>query len=94
MASQSSPETRSRAKRLAEAIGSHHLSLDIDDVFQAQKGLLTNATGFEPKFKVHGGNDASNLALQNIQARSRMVTSYVYYSSILCQSVTDQCLRS
>jgi NAD+ synthase (glutamine-hydrolysing) len=84
MASQSSPETRSRAQRLAEDIGSHHLSLYIDDVFLAQKSLLTNATGFEPKFKVHGGNDASNLALQNIQARSRMVTSYVPFESIVC----------
>lgn len=82
MATQSSSETRSRAQRLAEAIGSHHLNLDIDDVFHAQKGLLTNATGFEPKFKVHGGTDTSNLALQNIQARSRMVTSY-YFAQML-----------
>ncbi|OAK96376.1 glutamine-dependent NAD(+) synthetase with GAT domain-containing protein [Phaeosphaeriaceae sp. SRC1lsM3a] len=82
MASQSSPETRSRAQRLAEAIGSHHLDLNIDDVFQAQKSLLTNATGFEPQFKVHGGTDTSNLALQNIQARSRMVTSY-YFAQML-----------
>jgi NAD+ synthase (glutamine-hydrolysing) len=56
MASQSSAETRSRAQRLAEAIGSYHTNLNIDDVFQAQKSLLTNSTGFEPKFKVqHNG---------------------------------------
>jgi NAD+ synthase (glutamine-hydrolysing) len=76
MREQSSPETRNRAQRLAEAIGCHHSDLDIDDVFHAQKGLLTTATGYEPKFKVHGGDNTTNLVLQNIQARSRMVTSY------------------
>lgn len=29
-----------------------------------------------PKFKVFGGTNTENLALQNIQARSRMVLSY------------------
>ncbi|KAF1911445.1 putative glutamine-dependent NAD(+) synthetase [Ampelomyces quisqualis] len=82
MATQSSSETRSRAEKLACAIGSYHQDLNIDDVFTAQKSLLTNATGFEPKFKVHGGTDTSNLALQNIQARSRMVTSY-YFAQML-----------
>jgi NAD+ synthase (glutamine-hydrolysing) len=37
---------------------------------------------FEPKFKVHGGTNSENLALQNIQARSRMVTAY-YYAQLL-----------
>jgi NAD+ synthase (glutamine-hydrolysing) len=52
MESQSSSETRSRAQRLAEAIGSYHTDLNIDEVFKAQKSLLTNCTGFEPNFKV------------------------------------------
>jgi NAD+ synthase (glutamine-hydrolysing) len=60
MASQSSAETRSRAKRLAEAIGSYHTDLNIDDVFQAQKSLLTNSTGFEPKFKVQQNDVPEN----------------------------------
>lgn len=76
MASQSSVETRSRAERLAAAIGAYHTDMNIDDVFQAQKSIITQATGFEPRFRVHGGSNSENLLLQNIQARSRMVTSY------------------
>ena len=69
MEKQSSFETRSRAKALAESIGSYHTDVDIDDVFNSQKSLLTRATGFEPLFLSQGGNSTSNLALQNIQAR-------------------------
>lgn len=78
MASQSSSETRSRAKELAKDIGSYHIDMDIDDAFHAQKGLLTKATGFEPRFKVYGGDIVENLALQNIQARIRMVNAYLF----------------
>jgi NAD+ synthase (glutamine-hydrolysing) len=34
MRTQSSKETRSRAKELSQAIGSFHVDMDIDDVFQ------------------------------------------------------------
>ncbi|KAI4212836.1 MAG: hypothetical protein LQ351_004539 [Letrouitia transgressa] len=78
MSTQSSKETRSRAKDLAKAIGSYHTDLDIDKVFKAQKSIFTAATGFEPNFRVHGGSMAENLALQNIQARTRMVTTYEF----------------
>lgn len=60
MANQSSKETRQRAKDLAERIGSHHSDLNIDDTFHATKNLLTQGTGFEPKFKVHGGSVMEN----------------------------------
>lgn len=82
MAKQSSKETRSRAQRLADAIGCYHLSVDIDNIFAAQKDLLTQATGFTPAFRSDGGQPAENLALQNIQARSRMVSSY-YFAQLL-----------
>ena len=78
MATQSSAETRSRAKELARSIGAYHTDLDIDDIFNAQRNTFTKATGFEPSFKVYGGTQAENLALQNIQARSRMVTAYQF----------------
>ncbi len=55
MAKQSSKETRSRAEELSKAIGSYHVDLDIDDIFDAQRDTFTKATGFEPKFKAHGG---------------------------------------
>ena len=69
MKKQSSLETRSRAKKLAESIGSYHTDLNIDDVFNSQKSLMTEATGAEPLFLSQGGSVTSSLALQNIQAR-------------------------
>ncbi len=63
MANQSSKETRQRAKDLANRIGSYHTDMNIDDTFHATKDLLTQGTGFEPKFKVHGGSVAENCML-------------------------------
>lgn len=77
MSKQSSRETRQRAHDLAKAIGSHHIDLDIDDVYEAQKKLVIATTGFEPRFKVEGGTVQENLTLQCLQARIRMVTAYV-----------------
>ncbi|KAM0247869.1 hypothetical protein ACHAQJ_009685 [Trichoderma viride] len=107
MATQSSKETRQRAKDLASRIGSHHTDMNIDDTYHATKNLLTQGTGFEPKFKVHGGSVAENLALQNIQSRSRMVIAYYYAQMlptvrqrpgggallVLGSSNVDECLR-
>ena len=76
--SNSSNETRDRAAALASEIGSHHLSINIDEVVASFEQLFTSATSFSPKFKVHGGSSAENLALQNIQARSRMVIAYLF----------------
>lgn len=78
MATQSSSETRKRAEDLATVISSYHTNLDIDDIFNAQKKVFAKATGIEPRFRVHGGSTAENLALQNIQARTRMVTAYEF----------------
>lgn len=38
--------------------------------------------GKTPRFKLHGGSETENLALQNIQARSRMVLGY-YLAQLL-----------
>ncbi|KAL2179232.1 uncharacterized protein P884DRAFT_298347 [Thermothelomyces heterothallicus CBS 202.75] len=78
MRKQSSRETRQRAKDLSEAIGSYHVNLDIDDVYEAQKKLVVSALGFDPKFKVEGGTVQENLTLQCLQARIRMVTAYEF----------------
>lgn len=48
---QSSKETRDRAKALAERIGAYHTDVNIDEVFHSTKNILTQATGFEPKFR-------------------------------------------
>ena len=65
----SSVETRSRAKELGQAIGSYHIDLNMDTVVSAVTSLFSFVTGKRPKFKVHGGSNAENLALQNIQVK-------------------------
>ncbi|KAK7556900.1 hypothetical protein IWX49DRAFT_559083 [Phyllosticta citricarpa] len=74
----SSAETRNRAKDLAKDIGAYHTDLNIDTVADALKTLFTTVTGFVPRFRVHGGSSTENLALQNIQARLRMVIAYLF----------------
>ena len=76
--SNSSGETRGRAKQLAKDIGAVHTDLNMDTVITALVTLFTMVTNFTPKFKVHGGSNTENLALQNIQARSRMVVAYLF----------------
>ncbi|KAI4177395.1 MAG: hypothetical protein LQ343_000375 [Gyalolechia ehrenbergii] len=82
MSQQSSKETRERARVLSEAIGSYHVNLDIDEVYNAQRNLLVKSLNFNPKFKVEGGSYQENQTLQNIQARSRMVTAYEFAQSL------------
>ncbi|EGC49936.1 glutamine-dependent NAD(+) synthetase [Histoplasma capsulatum var. duboisii H88] len=74
----SSKETRNRAKQLAKSIGSYHIDLDMDSVVSAISNLFTFVTNFTPRFSVHGGTATENLALQNIQARSRLVVGYMF----------------
>ena len=50
----------------------------MDTVIIALVTLFTMITNFTPKFKVHGGSNTENLALQNIEARSRMVVAYLF----------------
>jgi NAD+ synthase (glutamine-hydrolysing) len=49
---------------------------------QAFTETVTAAIGKTPQFKLHGGTETENLALQNIQARSRMVLGY-YLAQLL-----------
>ncbi|KAI0035304.1 glutamine-dependent NAD synthetase with GAT domain-containing protein [Vararia minispora EC-137] len=74
----SSKETRQRAKQLAEDIGSYHTDLNMDSLVMAVRNLFAVVTGFKPQFRAHGGSPAENLALQNIQARMRMLLAYMF----------------
>ncbi|TID26213.1 hypothetical protein CANINC_002802 [Pichia inconspicua] len=76
--SNSSNETKKRAADLATKIGSYHVSFNIDNVISAIVSLFEITTGRKPIYKIFGGTDIENLALQNIQARSRMVLSYLF----------------
>ncbi|KAI3404420.2 QNS1 [Candida oxycetoniae] len=102
----SSVETRTRAKHLAEKIGSFHVDLNMDNLVSAVVSLFEVATGKKPIFKIFGGSQTENLALQNIQARLRMVLSYLFAQLlpwtrgksvpgllVLGSANVDECLR-
>ncbi|KAI8072698.1 hypothetical protein BC940DRAFT_339223 [Gongronella butleri] len=74
----SSTETRARAKSLADTIGAYHTDLNMDTVVQSIQSLFSFVTGKTPAFRVHGGSNTENLALQNIQARLRMLLAYMF----------------
>jgi NAD+ synthase (glutamine-hydrolysing) len=74
----SSDATKNRAQALASQIGSNHLSIVIDVAVSAVLKIWQTAMSIVPKFRVHGGSNVENAALQNIQARLRMVISYFF----------------
>ena len=74
----SSEFTKSCATKLAKAIGSTHTNIVIDTVVEALIRVFETATNFIPKFRVHGGTRTENLAMQNLQARIRMVFAYCF----------------
>lgn len=74
----SSKETRKRARDLSHEIGAYHVDLNMDSLVSAATSLFTLVTDFKPRFLVHGGSKTENLALQNIQARLRMVLAYLF----------------
>jgi NAD+ synthase (glutamine-hydrolysing) len=79
----SSLATQQRAEALSKQLGAHYIYITIDSVTEALENVFVKATQKRPKFKVHGGSDAENVALQNIQARSRMVLAYFFAQLLL-----------
>ncbi|CAG0914199.1 unnamed protein product [Notodromas monacha] len=79
----SSAETKARAKALAGEIGSYHMDISIDLAVAALLRVFTMATNAQPRFKAFGGSPRENLALQNVQARVRMVISYLFAQLML-----------
>lgn len=73
----SSDVTSDRAKRLSSAIGSYHCAFAMDAVVSAALSVFHAFTGLTPRFMVRGGCVREDLALQNLQARCRMVMSYL-----------------
>ncbi len=49
----------------------------LDTMLWPYLSFSLQVSGRMPKFKVHGGSSTENLALQNVQARCRMVLSYL-----------------
>ncbi|KAH7061801.1 glutamine-dependent NAD(+) synthetase [Paraphoma chrysanthemicola] len=72
----SSQATRDRAQDLACHIGAYHRDVNIDSIFEAEKHLSRQYLNHLPDL---GSNlPMDDLALQNIQARLRMVTAYYF----------------
>ncbi|XP_041741152.1 glutamine-dependent NAD(+) synthetase [Coregonus clupeaformis] len=79
MASENSSEgTRNRAKELAAQVGSSHINLNIDMAVKGMLGIFSMVTGKCPQFRANGGSTRENLALQNVQARIRMILAYLF----------------
>uniref|UniRef100_A0A8C5AQJ8 Glutamine-dependent NAD(+) synthetase n=1 Tax=Gadus morhua TaxID=8049 RepID=A0A8C5AQJ8_GADMO len=74
----SSEDTHNRAKELANQIGSTHMTINIELAVKGMLGIFSLVTGKLPSFRANGGSDRENLALQNIQARIRMVLAYLF----------------
>ena len=81
--SNSSEETRARAKNIASQINSYHFGISIDAAVSAIVSIFTSFVGKTPDFRVHGGSWRENIALQNVQARVRMVISYLFAQLVL-----------
>lgn len=79
----SSEETKTRAKKLSQQIGSYHLHIVIDTAVKAVLGIFSLTTGQFPKFSARGGSARENLAMQNVQARLRMVLAYLFAQLML-----------
>jgi len=77
--SNSSAVTRARAEALAGQIGSWHGYASIDAVIRAMLWVLAVfvTSGSTPRFSAGGGSRGEDLALQNLQARLRMVLAYL-----------------
>ncbi|XP_041844861.1 glutamine-dependent NAD(+) synthetase [Melanotaenia boesemani] len=79
MASENSSEdTSNRARDLANQIGSTHMNINIDMAVKGILGIFSMVTGWCPQFRANGGSRRENLALQNVQARVRMVLAYLF----------------
>lgn len=101
----SSSETRKRSKQLSNAIGSYHIDFNMDNLLRVALQIFSYVTGKQPKFKLYGGSDSENIALQNLQARFRMVLSYFFAQLlpwvrgksgsliVLGSTNLDECLR-
>lgn len=69
--------SETRAYDLANEINSYHLNVNIQPICDSVIKSVTKSLKIEyPKFKIEGGNVNQDLALQNIQARTRALMSY------------------
>lgn len=73
----SSPETEARARKLSGEIGAYFARANISKIVEEFKKEAEAVLGIEAKFESDGGSPEEDVALQNIQARSRMALAYL-----------------
>lgn len=56
-------DTTSRAKRVADGIGSLHLEVSIDEAYEAVVNIFKKVSGTDPKYECNGGTKTEDLAL-------------------------------
>jgi NAD+ synthase (glutamine-hydrolysing) len=75
----SSQATLNRSSKLSESMGAYHCNIRFDTVVESLLQTFAVAVGGKrPRFVSEGGTNSEDLALQNIQARLRMVISYLF----------------
>ena len=72
-----SEQTQQYAKELANSINSNHNDISIQKIVDCYIKQFDEKFNFKPKFKCNGGGWIENLALQNLQARNRMILAYL-----------------
>ncbi|KAL8272104.1 hypothetical protein Esti_003947 [Eimeria stiedai] len=73
----SSSRTKELSSRLAKEVGAYHVYAEIDTIAAAVVSVFRRITDWSPRFESQGGTREEDLALQNIQARIRMLLSYL-----------------
>jgi NAD+ synthase (glutamine-hydrolysing) len=73
----SSAETRARAAALAAEVGAYHTSSLIEPMVRGTLQVFATVASRAPRYRDVGGSHAEDVALQNIQARLRMVYGYL-----------------
>jgi NAD+ synthase (glutamine-hydrolysing) len=105
--SSSGDATKSRAERLAHEIGAYHSYMQIDAAVKVVLWVFAVfiSKGRLPRFDCFGGSTAEDIAIQNVQARLRMVFSYLMaqllpwvrgqkgFLLVLGSANVDECLR-
>jgi NAD+ synthase (glutamine-hydrolysing) len=75
----STEETRDRASRIADEIGGTHLVANIDSMVESANSAFSLAASVPPAtFADDGERTTDSVALENVQARSRMVLAYLF----------------
>lgn len=78
-------ELEDLSQKLAQEIGCNFHMQDLSGIYQSFNALFEEITGKEPHKCCDGGSRTENIAIRNVQARSRM--AYSYFLSQLLQWV-------